>query len=207
MLISVVDGLTYGSLEVALPAFGQDHGSAGAAGVMLGALALGSALGGLWYGAREWSRDAADLLVLFAWPLALGLTPLALASSIPMMTVLLLIAGLFIAPSAAASFLLVGRLSPEEAVTEAFTWLSTAVTFGFALGGALAGQLIERASVDAALLATAGFALGGALAGQLVERASVDAALLATAACALGAATVLVARRKTLKGVSGMARA
>jgi MFS family permease len=156
---SVVDGLTYGSLEVALPAFGQDHGSAGAAGVMLGALALGSALGGLWYGARAWSRDPADLLVRFAWPLALGLTPLALATSIPLMTVLLLIAGLFIAPSAAASFSIVGRLAPEGAVTESFTWLSTAVTLGFALGGALAGQLVERASVDAALLATAGLAL------------------------------------------------
>src|SRR5207237_5618023 len=86
--VSVVDGLTYGSLEVALPTFGQDHGSAGAAGVMLGTLAFGSMLGGLLYGAREWSRDAADLLVLFAWPLALGLASLALAGSIPVMVVL-----------------------------------------------------------------------------------------------------------------------
>jgi MFS family permease len=159
VIASVVDGLTFGSLEVALPAFGQDHGSAGAAGVMLGTLALGSIAGGLWYGARDWSRDPADLLLLFAGPLALGLAPLALADSIPVMIVLLFVAGLLIAPSAAASFSLVSRLAPEDTVTEAFTWLSTGVTAGFAAGGALAGLLVENASVDTALLATAGSAL------------------------------------------------
>jgi MFS family permease len=163
VVTSVVDGLTFGSLEVALAAFGQDHGSAGAAGVMLGTLALGSMIGGLWYGAREWSRDPAELLVLFAWPLAGGLAVLALASSIPVMTALLLLAGVFIAPSAAASFALVSRLSPAEAVTEAFTWLSAGVTAGFAAGGALAGVLVEHASIDAALLATAAFAGAAAL--------------------------------------------
>jgi MFS family permease len=174
VLTSVVDGMTFGSLEVALPAFGQAHGSPGAAGLMLGTLAFGSMLGGLWYGARDWSRDPADLLLLFAWPLALGLSPLALAGSIPVMTGLLLVAGLFIAPSAAASFALVGRLAPGGAVTEAFTWLSTGVT--------------------------AGFAAGGAIAGLLVQHASIDAALFTTAACALSAAAILYARRETLRG-------
>ena len=129
--------MTFGSLEVALPAFAQQYGSAGRAGLMLGTLAFGSLLGGIWYGARNWSR------------------------------------GLFIAPSAAASFSLVGRLAPEGAVTEAFTWLSTAVTAGFAAGGVIAGLLVEHVSVDAALLATAG--------------------------CAVLAAVVLYARRATLR--------
>jgi MFS family permease len=173
VLTSVVDGLTFGTLEVALPAFGQEHGSAGTAGVMLGALAFGSLLGGIWYGAHEWSRDPAGQLVLFAWPLAAGLATLALAGSIPVMIGLLLVAGVFIAPSAAASFSLVGRLAPAGAVTEAFTWLSTGVTVGFAAGGALAGLLVEHVSVEAALLTTAG--------------------------CALLAATVLYTRRATLR--------
>ena len=43
-------------------------------------------------------------------------------------------------------------------MTEAFTWLSTGVTAGFAAGGALAGVLVQHVSIDAALLATAGFA-------------------------------------------------
>jgi MFS family permease len=158
VLVSAADGLTYGSLEVALPAFGQDHGSAGAAGLMLGTLALGSMLGGLWYGAREWKRDPADLILVLAWPLALGLSPLPLAGSIPMMIVLLLLAGLFIAPCAALTFSLVSRLAPAGAITEAFTLLSASVTAGFALGGVLAGLLVEHVSVDAALLLGAAFA-------------------------------------------------
>jgi predicted MFS family arabinose efflux permease len=147
---------------VALPAFGKAHGSVGAAGLMLGTLAFGSMLGGLWYGARDWERDPADLLLIFAWPLAAGLAVLVLAGSIPVMAGLLALAGLFIAPSAAASFALVGRLAPEGGVTEAFTWLSTAVTAGFAAGGAIAGLLVQHVSVDAALLTTAGSAVAAA---------------------------------------------
>jgi MFS family permease len=159
VVTSVVDGMTFGTLEVALPAFAQRHGSAGIAGVMLGMLAFGSLLGGFLYGAREWSRNPAELLVLFAWPLAAGLASLSLANSVPTMIALLFIAGLFIAPSAAASFSLVGRLAPSGAVTEAFTWLSTGLTAGFAAGGLAAGLLVEHVSVDAALLATAGWAV------------------------------------------------
>ena len=176
LMTSVVDGLTFGSLEVALPAFAQRHGSSGAAGLMLGTLAFGSLLGGFWYGARESSRDPAELLVLFAWPLAAGLASLLLANSIPVMFALLFVAGLFVAPSAAVSFSLVGRLAPSSALTEAFTWLSTAVT--------------------------AGFAGGGVIAGLLVQHASVRAALLATAACAVLAATLIYVRRGTLAGTA-----
>ncbi len=177
VLTSVIDGMTFGSLEVALPAFAGQSGSPGRAGLMLGMLAFGSLLGGIWYGARNWSRDPAELLLLFAWPLAAGLASLVLAGSVPVMTALLLVAGLFIAPSAAASFALVGRLAPEGAVTEAFTWLSTGVTAGFALGGVVAGLLVEHVSVDAALLTTAG--------------------------CAVLAALVLYVRRGTLRGSGG----
>jgi MFS family permease len=173
VLTSVVDGMTFGSLEVALPAFAQQYGSAGRAGLMLGTLAFGSLLGGLWYGARNWSREPGELLLIFAWPLAAGLASLSLASSVLQMTVLLLIAGLFIAPSAAASFSLVGRLAPKGAMTEAFTWLSTSVTAGFAAGGVIAGLMVEHVSVDGALLTTAG--------------------------CAVLAAVVLYVRRGTLR--------
>jgi MFS family permease len=159
VMTSVIDGMTFGTLEVALPAFAQRHGSAGIAGVMLGTLAFGSLLGGFLYGAREWSRDPAELLVWFAWPLAAGLASLSLAATVPAMIALLFVAGVFIAPSAAASFSLVGRLAPPGAVTEAFTWLSTAVTAGFAAGGLLAGLLVQHVSVEVALLTTAGCAV------------------------------------------------
>jgi MFS family permease len=172
--MSVADGMTFGTLEVALPAFAQSHGSAGAAGVLLGTVAFGSAAGGVWYGARVWRRDPADLLLVFAIPFAVGLVPLALARSIPVMLALLLLAGLSIAPTAAASFALIDRLAPMGTVTEAFTWLSTGVIAGFAVGGAVSGVLVEKVSIDAALLATASFAALAA-AGLWVRRDSLQA--------------------------------
>jgi MFS family permease len=175
LLMSIVDGMTFGALEVALPAFAQDHGSAGTAGVLLGMLAFGSLLGGFWYGAREWARDPAELILWFAWPLAGGLATLALAGSVPVMLVLLFVAGLFIAPSAALSFTLIRRLAPAGALTEAFTWLSTGVTAGFAFGGLAAGVLVEHVSVDAALLTTAGCATAAAVV-LYVRRGSLRAA-------------------------------
>jgi hypothetical protein len=79
------------------------------------------------------------------------------------MVVLLALAGFWIAPAAAITFTLIGRLVPEPAVTEAFTWLSTGVIAGFALGGAATGVIVQGVSVPAALAATAAFAFSGAL--------------------------------------------
>jgi MFS family permease len=161
LIASVMDGMTFGTLEVALPAFSQRHGSAGSAGVLLAVLAVASTLGGLWYGTRRWRSDPASLLLWFSLLLPLGLAPLALADSIPVMAVLLALAGFSIAPSAAITFALIGRLVPEGTISEAFTWLSTAVIAGFALGGAAAGAVVESVGVSAALAATACFGLVG----------------------------------------------
>jgi predicted MFS family arabinose efflux permease len=48
-------------------------------------------------------------------------------------------------------------------MTEAFTWETTAVVAGFALGGALSGVLVESAGVSEALLATTALAGAAAL--------------------------------------------
>ena len=108
--------------------------------------------GGLWYGGRNWTVDQSVLLVRFSILFAVALVPLALAGSMPVMFVLLLLAGTAIAPWAATSYVLVGRLAPAGTVTEAFTWETTAVVAGFALGGALSGVLVESAGVSEALL-------------------------------------------------------
>jgi MFS family permease len=167
LLISGAFGLAFGTLEVTMPAFADEHGSAGAAGVLLAGAALGSMVGGLVYGARDWIADQSTLLVRFSIMFALALAPLALAGSMPVMFVLLLLAGGFIAPWAATTYVLVGRLAPAGTLTEAFTWETTAVVAGFAGGGALSGVLVESAGVVEALLATTGLAGVTALAAWL----------------------------------------
>jgi MFS family permease len=163
LVISGAFGLAFGTLEVTMPAFADEHGSAGTAGVLLAGAALGSMAGGLVYGARTWAADQSTLLVRFSIVFAIALAPLALAGSMPVMFVLLLFAGGFIAPWAATTYVLVGRLAPSGTLTEAFTWETTAVVAGFAVGGALSGVLVEAAGVEEALLTSSALASVAAL--------------------------------------------
>ena len=154
--------LGVGALEVAVPAFADAAGNPGMSGLLLAVWALGSAGGGLWFGARVMSTS---LPRQYRWCLlgvTVGLAPLAAVSSPWLLGVLLFLGGTAIAPTLTVQSSLVGSIAPASATTEAFTWLST-VSFGAsAIGAAVGGALIEtRLGVAGALvLAT----LAGALA-------------------------------------------
>ena len=53
--------------------------------------------------------------------LTAGLTPLPLAGSMPVFAVLVIVAGLGLAPSTAAAYSLIGDLTPASAVTESYS--------------------------------------------------------------------------------------
>ncbi len=162
MLAIVPTGMSFGTLEVALPGFAVAHGHRAAlAGIMLSAMAVGSVLGGLWYGSRHWSGGIVGRFIALQALFTLGLLPLLLASSLPLMTGLMLIAGLALAPVAAVGYLVVDRIAPPGTVTEATTWVMTANVAGGALGAALGGIVVQEVSVRAALaVACAGPVLG-----------------------------------------------
>jgi MFS family permease len=164
LVVSAAFGLSFGTLEVALPAFAEAHGSAEFAGVLLAMVAVGSIAGGVWYGARAPQASLATQIALFTTLFAAALALLAPADSIAAMIVLLLVTGVFVAPWAAATGALVGRLAPGGAMTEAYTWEMTAVVLGFALGGVLSGLIVENAGVPEAFATAAALAAAGALA-------------------------------------------
>jgi MFS family permease len=159
----VPTGIAFGALEVAMPAFAAEHGQRPAlAGLLLSAMALGSVLGGIWYGGREWTRPVATRFLTLEATFTLGLVPLLLApDSIVAMGLLMAIAGLALAPSAAAGFLLIDHVAPPGTATEAYTWAVTANVTGSAVGAALSGVIVQHSDVRWALaLAVAGPALG-----------------------------------------------
>ncbi|MBS1870149.1 MAG: MFS transporter [Actinobacteria bacterium] len=162
MLAIVPTGITFGVLEVAMPAFAVERGHPAAlSGIFLSAMAAGSLVGGLWYGARRWSGPIVARFIGLEVLFTLGLLPLLVADSVGAMVVLMAIAGLALAPSAAAGYLVVDHIAPPGTVTEATTWVMTANVAGGALGAALGGVVVQRASVQAALLlACVGPALG-----------------------------------------------
>lgn len=176
MLAIVPTGVAFGALEVAMPAFAVAQGhAAGLAGIFLTAMALGSLLGGLWYGGRRWRGPIARRFIGLQALFTLGLLPLLMADSIWSMAVVMTIAGLALAPSAAAGYLVVDHVAPPGTVTEATTWVMTANVVGGALGAALGGLVAQRVSVHAALLlACAGPLLGTAV--SLIRRRTLEAA-------------------------------
>ncbi|RPK66981.1 Major Facilitator Superfamily protein [Streptomyces sp. ADI96-02] len=139
-------GLALGSITVAGVAYADDHGREAVYGWLMAALGLGALIGGLGYGARRWAAPPERQLRVIVALLALGYLPLALTPPVPAMTALAALAGVFLAPAIACSFIVVDRHAPRGTVTEAFSWLVTTFGVGAAAGTAAAGPAVELGS-------------------------------------------------------------
>ncbi len=174
-----VTAVSFGALEVALPAFAEAEGSRGAVGPLITLWALGSVVGGLWYGARVWNSSVEKRFLILMVLLAVGSAPLPFAPSIGVMGVLLLLTGFALAPLATTEYALVDRLAPAGTQTEAYSWQIVANVMGAAAGSLIAGLLAEQVSVEWAL-ATAGIACSAgvvvAVAGRRSLRPAASAA-------------------------------
>lgn len=169
VFVSLGLGTCFGFLDVALPAFAREEGRPGLAGVLAALIAVGSITGGLVAGRRAWRRSLATRLAGFLLALAVLLAPLALVRSMGPMGVLLVVAGLPIAPAATCLYTLLGEAAPRGMITESFTWLATAFPSGIAAGAAVAGVLVDASGPGAAFAASAalaGVSAGVALAGH-----------------------------------------
>jgi len=153
LVLSVVPmGLAFGTLEVAMPALATRHGDPAAAGILLGALAGGSLIGGLLYGTRTWRGSLAQRYVFLNAMFAAGMAPLIVAGAIPPMVILMGVAGFTLAPVSACAFALIEDVAPPGTTTEAFSWIFTANMTGAAAGAAAAGAVIHSSGIRAALL-------------------------------------------------------
>jgi hypothetical protein len=158
-------GFGFGAVEITLPAFAAEQGRPELGGVLLATWAVGSALGGLLYGARSWGRSLQRTYLWLAALLPLGFLPALAAPNVALMALLVLPAGLGIAPLMSTGYQLSGMLAPAGAVTEAYTWPTTSLVTGFAAGTAVGGMLVEAVGWRAALLSSfAAAAVGAALA-------------------------------------------
>jgi MFS family permease len=157
-------GVAIGALEVAVPAFSRQEGAAEAAGVLLAVWSVGSAAGGLVYGARPRRGSLAAVHLRLTYLLPLAFVPVLAATSLPLMAVLLLPAGMLIAPIIATRNELASAAAPPGTATEALTWPLTALLSGLATGAAVGGALIDANGWRAAVVA----AVVGAAAGSLL---------------------------------------
>jgi MFS family permease len=165
VLCTLPMGFCFGAMEVTLPAFSEAHGARGMSGVLVATWSLGSAVGGLAYGARHWSGAAGKRYARLAALLPIGYLPLAAAPSLGVILPLTLLAGICIAPTLTAGNQIAGDVAPEGTETEAYTWPITSLVIGVAVGNWSAGAIVEAVDWQAAFLVSAGgAALSAALA-------------------------------------------
>ncbi len=131
-------------------------------GWVLALWALGSIVGAVVYGA--WHRSVSVFWLLGG--LAALTLPVALAMNLPMLAVLLVLSGLFCAPTITATVDNLSHVVPERSRGEAMGWHASSMTAGSALGAPLAGLAIDRAGweggfVSVSLLGLAVAVVGG----------------------------------------------
>ncbi len=125
------------------------------ASYLLSGLGVGALAGGVTYGARGWKGEPEARLRALVACLAAAYLPLVAVPGVVAMTVLSGLAGIFLAPVLACAFVVVDRHAPAGTVTEAFSWIVTAIGVGSAAGTALAGPAAQYGGVPA------GFAVAG----------------------------------------------
>ena len=108
-------------------------------GWVLALWAFGSVLGGVVYGA--WHRSVSVFWLLGG--LSLATAPVALATGLPVLVLLLVVSGIFCAPTITATVDHLSRIVPERARGEAMGWHGSSMTAGAALGAPIAGFAID----------------------------------------------------------------
>lgn len=160
LLVLTAVGVVLGASELLATAYGQAIGDAGS-GILLACFAVGSAIGGLVYGSRNWHWGAVPRMV------ALGLAALVMLLAMAWIThfggrlAAFAVMGLFVSPSLITGYLAADDVAPAEERTEASALINTAVNAGASLALALGGALADGVAVGAtaAYLAAAGTAL------------------------------------------------
>lgn len=136
-------GVALGSITVAAVGYADEHGGDQVYGWLMAGIGLGALVGGAVYGARQWAGEPARRLRVLVALLAVCYLPLMLTPGVVAMTLLTVVAGVFLAPAIACAFVLVDRHAPRGTVTEAFSWLVTTFTVGASVGTGLTGPVIE----------------------------------------------------------------
>ena len=162
MVVLGAFGTAVGVVQVLLPAFADERGSAETGGLYLALLSAGSLAGGLIYGARSWPGSPVRRLPVLLLALGVGFALLAAASGPAVLAVLLVASGLVLAPATVVASTLLDTAAPPGTVTEAFAVMVMGIVAGTALGNALGGAIVEDWSYEAGALAAGAIAMLGA---------------------------------------------
>ncbi|MGW2310136.1 MFS transporter [Actinomadura luteofluorescens] len=149
VVAAVATGVVLGSTGLLAVAFTQRHHQPAAVAWVEAALAVGSTLGGLAYGALSRSAPGRARLGVLACPLGLGLAAAGLAPSVAVLAAMACAAGLFVGPTLTTAYLLADADAPPGARTRAVAWVNTALNLGASGGTAATGAALDALPLPA----------------------------------------------------------
>ena len=136
-------GAMFSAIDLSTVAFATELGHRAVAGLILGTYALGSAVGGLWYGSRHWTAPLGRRFTITAALTVAGVSTFWAMPGLLALDAVGFIAGLAISPTLMAGYAILERQAPPHRTTEAMAWLSSTISVGVALGSAFAGHIID----------------------------------------------------------------
>jgi MFS family permease len=169
LVIATLMGVAFGATEIGIITVADHLDASGAAGVLFAVWGAGSFVGGLVSAQRGAHRD--DVRSMLVLLLVLGIASAALAAMPTVWTLGagLVIAGAAIAPLFGLLYASMGVVAPDATLTEAFTWETSAITGGIALGSAAAGVMAGSIAPPTTFLVAGAAFLFGALALRLLR--------------------------------------
>jgi MFS family permease len=138
-------GAMFAAIDLSTVDFAQLQGHKPLAGFILGTYALGSGIGGLWYGSRTWRTPLERRFVITLAITVAGVATFWAEPTLVSLDLSMLVAGLTISPTLIAGYSLIERQASDLRRTEAMTWLSSTISVGVAIGASVAGQLVDVA--------------------------------------------------------------
>lgn len=141
--VFVAFGAMLAAIDLATLAFAADHGDKPLAGVILGGYAFGSALGGLWYGSRQWRSPLRLRFTLTLCAAAAGTATFWAMPGLLALGLVMVLSGLVLSPIMISGFSIIEQQAKSGRLTEGIAWLTSAISVGTAAGSAAAGQVID----------------------------------------------------------------
>jgi MFS family permease len=136
-------GAMFATIDLSTVDFCASRGHKPLAGFILGAYALGSAVGGLCYGSRTWQAPVHRRFAITLCAVTGGTATFWALPGLTVLAVVIFCSGLAISPTFIAGFSLIEQQAPAGRRTEGMAWLTSAISVGVAAGSAVAGQIID----------------------------------------------------------------
>ncbi|MDX6699871.1 MAG: hypothetical protein QOF26_97 [Baekduia sp.] len=166
LVIAGLMGVAFGATELGIVTVADEHHATGSAGVLFALWGGGSFAGGLLW-ARRGAHDQVGSMLWLLAALGVGSSACAALPGLWPLGAGLVLAGAAVAPLFGVLYALMADVAPAGALTEAFTWETSAITGGIAIGSALAGA-VAGSTAPPLTFAVAGVAF---LVGAAVQRA------------------------------------